>query len=60
MTEGAYEQVADRLNGIDRRLETIEQKIKTRFAQVDQKFGWMIGLGVTSWLTLMLAIFFKH
>ena len=58
--EGAYEQVADRLNGIDRRLESLEQKMDSRFNTMDQKFTWLTGLMITSWLTLMLAIFFRH
>jgi len=58
--EGAYEQVADRLNGIDRRLETLDQKMESRFNQVDQKFLWMMGLMVTSWVTIILTILFHH
>jgi hypothetical protein len=33
--EGAYEQIADRLNGIDQRIGAFEQKVDARFAQVD-------------------------
>jgi tetrahydromethanopterin S-methyltransferase subunit G len=76
--EGAYEQVAARLNGIDRRLEGIEQKIdaqvgglrqetgslrqemNARFGRVDHKFMWVMGIGVTSWATILLEVFLKH
>jgi len=35
--EGAYEQVRDRLNGIDHRLETMESKIDLRADRLDSK-----------------------
>ena len=35
-------------------------QIDGRFAQIDQKFTWSIGINVTSWTTLMLALFFHH
>jgi predicted nuclease with TOPRIM domain len=53
--EGAYEQIADRLNGIDHRLESLEkkidQKMDTRFGELDKKIDanlrtvitWMLG-----------------
>jgi len=37
--EGAYEQIADRLNGIDHRIDSFEQKVDARFAQVDSRFA---------------------
>jgi tetrahydromethanopterin S-methyltransferase subunit G len=76
--EGAYEQVAARLGGIDHRLESIEQKIDAqvgglrqemnarfaqtdgRFEQMDRKFMWVIGIGITSWATILLEVFLKH
>jgi tetrahydromethanopterin S-methyltransferase subunit G len=36
--EGAYVQVSDRLNSIDRRLDSLESRIETRFVQVDNRF----------------------
>ena len=38
--EGAYEQVADRLNGIDHRLEAIEKKIDSNLRTI---ITWMLG-----------------
>ncbi len=72
--EGINVQIADRLNGIDGRLDSLDRSLRSeigglrtemssRFAQVDQKFMWVIGLNVTSWTTLMaviLAAFFRH
>ncbi|MGB6986879.1 MAG: hypothetical protein WBD74_12965 [Candidatus Aquilonibacter sp.] len=67
-------QIADRLNGIDRRLDSLDGRLDSlrsdmnarftqvdrRFAQIDQKFMWVIGINVTSWTTVMLALFFRH
>lgn len=36
--EGAYEQISERLNGIDGRLTALDQKIDSRFDRIDQKF----------------------
>jgi hypothetical protein len=54
--EGAYEQIADRLNAVERSLEALRAEMNARFSQVDQKFMWMIGLQFTTWITVMLAI----
>ena len=37
--EGAYEQISERLRGIDGRLTALDQKIDSRFDRLDQKFG---------------------
>ena len=83
--EGVNVQIADRLNGMDGRFDSIDRRldslggrfdaldrglrseigdlrseINARFAQIDQKFMWVIGIIVTSWTTLMLALFFRH
>jgi tetrahydromethanopterin S-methyltransferase subunit G len=72
--EGAYRQVADRLNGIDgrlnsmdNRLEAVDRKIDTRADALDramgdmrrdmnQRFMWMIGMIMTSWVTTILTV----
>jgi hypothetical protein len=72
--EGVNVQIADRLNGIDGRLDSLDRSLRseigdlrsdmnTRFGQMDQKFMWLIGINVTSWTTVMaalLALFFRH
>ncbi len=35
--EGAYEQISERLNGIDGRLTALDQKIDSRFDALDRK-----------------------
>lgn len=58
--EGAFTQVADRLNGIDMRLNSIDARIDVMRRDFDQRFTWVIGIVVTSWVTTVLAIFFHH
>ena len=69
--EGAYEQVSQRLNGIDLRLATLEQKLDgTRDmllarmhsleVRMDQKFLWVIGLVLVSILLPLVQRFVSH
>jgi hypothetical protein len=62
--EGAYEQVSQRLTGIDRRLENLEQKVDAtrdmllaRIDHLDQKFLWVIGLVLVSILLPLVQRF---
>ncbi|MBS3934404.1 MAG: hypothetical protein KGZ35_08610 [Truepera sp.] len=68
--EGAYEQITQRLGTIETRLESIESRMdgsfnslegrmETRFAGIEGKFNWVIGILLTSWITLMLAILLR-
>jgi len=71
--EGAFDQVAERLNSIDRRLDSSFAQIDVRFAQLEtwfdsrlgrieqvleSRFMWLIGLMLGTWVTLMLAVLF--
>lgn len=65
--EGAYEQVSQRLNGIDLRLNgidsrlaSLETRIDQRFAAMDQKFLWVIGLVIVSILLPLVQRFVPH
>lgn len=65
--EGAYEQISDRLNGIDQRLNGIdsrlaafETRVDQRFAAMDQKFLWVIGLVLVSILLPLVQRFVPH
>lgn len=69
--EGAFAQMVERIAAVERAIEALRteagalrDEMHARFAdldrRVDQKFMWMIGLQFTSWMTIMLAIFFKH
>ncbi len=65
--EGAYEQVSQRLNGIDLRLNAIDSRlaaleirIDQRFAAMDQKFLWVMGLVIVSILLPLVQRFVAH
>jgi tetrahydromethanopterin S-methyltransferase subunit G len=72
--EGIYEQVRDRLNGIDARLSGIDVRltglehtiqarfgqVDRRFEQVDQRFMWLTGIVIGTWITTILTILFHH
>jgi hypothetical protein len=58
--EGAYEQVSQRLNGIDQRLAGLEQRLDSLRSSVDQKFLWVIGLVLVSILLPLVQRFVPH
>lgn len=66
--EGAFTQVGDRLNSIERRLDsrfdTLDHKIDDRFDALDnksdQRFMWTIGVVLATWLTTITSIFLHH
>jgi hypothetical protein len=72
--EGAYEQTSQRLaaidlrfDGVDRRFDAIDRRFDAfdrRFnaldRKIDERFLWTIGVVLSTWLTTMLAILFRH
>jgi tetrahydromethanopterin S-methyltransferase subunit G len=62
--EGAYEQVSKRLDGIDRRLDSIEQRMDKRFSslegKIDRQFLWVVGLLVVSIILPIADRFATH
>ena len=58
--EGAYEQVSQRLNGIDQRLLGLEQRMDSLRGNMDQKFLWVIGLVLVSILLPLVQRFVSH
>ena len=62
--EGAFDQVVERLNTIDRRLDGMDVRFDTRLGRVEQvlesRFTWMIGLMLGTWVSLMLAVLFHR
>lgn len=68
--EGAYEQVSQRLTGIDTRLTGFEQRVELRFGQldgrldglsekIDQRSLWVMGLVLVS-IVLPVVMRFWH
>ncbi|MBV8151297.1 MAG: hypothetical protein JO101_03245 [Candidatus Eremiobacteraeota bacterium] len=73
--EIAFGQVADRLNGLDRRLDLFEQRLDSRFnllesrfeqrfnlieSRFEQRFNWLIGVIIGTWITTILTVLFHH
>ena len=65
--EGINEQIRDRLNGIDRRFDSIdrrfdslERSLELRFDRIEQRFTWLSGIVVGTWITTVLTILFHH
>ncbi len=58
--EGAFQQVNERLNSLERRLDSFEHVMALRFDQVDRKFTWLTGIVVGTWITTMLTVLFHH
>jgi tetrahydromethanopterin S-methyltransferase subunit G len=58
--EGAFQQVNERLNSLERRLDSFEHVVALRFDQVDRKFTWLTGIVVATWITTMLTVLFHH
>ncbi len=65
--EGAYQQIADRLNGMDMRLDGLDRKIdafresvtsefRSLRGEMDRRFMWVFGMILTTWLTTWLTI----
>lgn len=54
--EGAYQQVADRLNGIDNRIDGVYREIGDLRRDMNQRFIWLTGIVMTSWVTTFLAV----
>jgi hypothetical protein len=58
--EGAYGEVTKRLDSIDQRLLQVEVKIDGFNASVNARIDRLTLAGVGAWITVMLAIFFRH
>lgn len=73
--QGAYEQVADRLNGVESRLEGFRAEMHAEIGGLrtevrgdigelrrdsNLRFAWLMGMVMTSWVTTILAILLHH
>jgi tetrahydromethanopterin S-methyltransferase subunit G len=48
------------LNNVDRRLDRLETTLETRFGAMDQRFNWLTGIVVGTWITTILTVLFRH
>ena len=62
--EGAYEQISDRLNGVEHRMERGFAAIDQRFIAIEQKidkhFLWLVGLILVSIILPMVGRYAPH
>lgn len=65
--EGAFDQVNERLGGIERRLDGIDRRLDStehltalRFDQIDRRFTWLTGIVIGTWITTVLTILFHR
>jgi len=64
-----FEQVDKRFEQVDKRFEQVDKRfeqVDRRFEQVEQKFErvekitmWLVGLGITAWISIIIAIVIK-
>lgn len=58
--EGAFAEFGERLNSIDRRLDAFEHTVESRFALIDQRLTWIVGILVGTWITTILTVLFHR
>ena len=57
--EGLIEQIAQRLTSIENRLNNMENRLNNLENRMDKHFLWVVGLILTSWLSLATLILLK-
>ena len=57
--EGLIEQIAQRLTSIENRLNNMESRLNNLENRMDKHFLWVVGLILTSWLSLATLILLK-
>jgi hypothetical protein len=50
--EGSLEQINLRFSSVESRLSSVESRL-------DSQFKWIVGIQLTTWVTLMLAVLFR-
>lgn len=73
--EGAFDQVSERLNNIDRTVASLAQRLDGRVdalaqrldgridfltQRMDVRFNWLTGVVIATWITTILTILFHH
>ncbi len=53
--EGIIEQISQRLTSMENRLNSIENRLNS----IENRFMWVIGLILTSWLSIVCLILFR-
>jgi len=69
--EGAFLQVDRRLetmertmksrfNQLETRFSQLETRLESRFSAFDQRFNWLIGIVMASWISTIVTVRFRH
>ncbi len=59
MLEERVAKIEGVLEQMDKRLGSIESRMNHLEARMDKNFGWTIGMLVTMWVTIIIAIILK-
>ncbi|MCL4512687.1 MAG: hypothetical protein M1421_01555 [Candidatus Eremiobacteraeota bacterium] len=63
MTE-KFEKIDDKFDQMHQEMDYKFERVEDKFSQlrrdIDRKFTWMVGTGFLGWISLMIAIIFKH
>ena len=57
--EGLIDQIAQRLTSMENRLNNMESRLNNLENRMDKHFLWVVGLILTSWLSLATLILLK-
>jgi hypothetical protein len=52
--------MTEKFEKIDDKFERVDDKFSQLRRDIDRKFTWMVGTGFLGWISLMIAIVFKH
>jgi hypothetical protein len=69
--EGAFLQVDRRLESLERlvasrfdqqdsRFSQMDARFESRFAVIDQRFNWLIGIVIASWISTIVTVLFHR
>ena len=48
-----------RFEQVDKRFEQVEKKFEQKFKRVEKIIMWLVGLGITAWISIIIAIVIK-
>ena len=57
--EGILEEVQNRLNSVDNRLNNLDSRISGLETRMHTQFYWLLGVMLTMWVTIILAILLR-
>jgi len=58
--ESRFNQVDARFGQVESRLTQMESKFEARFTIIDQRFNWLTGILVATWISTIVTVLFHH